>query len=56
MILLSEYQNNTYNARVYLNDKGKYSALLYDVKFFDTEEDAENCAENWVLKHHDKSI
>lgn len=57
---LSEYTDG-YNrtGQVYLTGVGKsrFMALLYeaetdynDAQYFDTEEDAEICAENWVMK------
>lgn len=57
---LHEYTDG-YNrtGQVYLSDVGRlrFMALLYeaetdynDAKYFDREEDAENCAEDWVMK------
>lgn len=51
-IILSEYAEYPYNARVYKCNNGEYGVLMYiaeedlnDVKFFPTEQQAENFAE-----------
>lgn len=56
-IILSEYQSGTKNARVYKTANGEWGVLLYDAsddynefKSFPSEQDAEDCAEDWVLK------
>lgn len=56
-VVLSEYMEYPYNARVYKANNGEYGVLMYiaeedfnDVKFFLTEQQAEDFAENWVLR------
>lgn len=56
-IVLSEYMEYPYNARVYKANNGEYGVLMYiaeddfnDVKFFNTEQQAEDFAEEWVMK------
>lgn len=57
MNILSEYSEYPYNARVYKTKKGEYGVLTYiaeedynDVKFFSTEQQADDYAEDWVLR------
>jgi hypothetical protein len=57
MTILSEYQNGLLNARVYKNKNGEYGVVVYDAETdyngfesFTIEEDAEDYAEDWVLR------
>ena len=56
--IISEYQNDTRNARVYRTAHGGWGVVVFDAQddyngfeSFDNEEDAEVYAENWVLGH-----
>jgi hypothetical protein len=58
MMILSEFQDGTRNARVYRMKNGSYGVECYDADTDETkftsvtvEEDAEIAAENWVLRH-----
>ena len=53
--ILSNYQDGLRNAKVYKTATGEFGVLTYDANddyngfaIFDTEEDAENHAEDWV--------
>ena len=57
---LHEFTDGNRTGQVFLTDIGRHRfiALLYeaetdynDAKYFTTEEDAEICAEDWVLKN-----
>ena len=57
---LHEFTDGNRTGQVFLTDIGNYRfmALLYqadldynDAQYFTTEQDAEDCAENWVMKH-----
>ena len=64
MKFLTEFTEDNRNARVYyiqrqdnLAGKGKFMVLLFqsnidynEAKFFNNEDDANDCAEDWVLK------
>jgi predicted component of type VI protein secretion system len=56
---LHEFTDGNKTGQVFFTNIGKhrFMALLYqadldynDAKYFETEQDAEDCAENWVLK------
>ena len=54
--ILSEYTNETRNARVYRTANGEYGVLLFDAQddynefqSFSTLDEAEDVAEDWVL-------
>jgi glutamate synthase domain-containing protein 2 len=56
--ILSEFQNGDRNARVYQTASGKFGVLMFDAstdynQFMDYEtiNDAEDVAEDWVLGH-----
>jgi len=56
MPILSNYQEGTRNAKVYRTTNGEYGVIVYDAQddyngfaTFDTEEDAEVFAEDWVM-------
>jgi len=58
MNILSEYQEDTRNARVYKMNNGTYGCECYDsdtdeTKFFscESEQAADDKAEDWVLRH-----
>jgi hypothetical protein len=55
--VLSEYQEGLRNAKVYRTNNNKYGVIAYDANLdierfycFDTEQIAEDFAEDWVLK------
>ena len=57
---LHEFTDGNRTGQVFLTGIGRsrFMALLYqadldynDAKYFETEQDAEDCAENWVLKN-----
>ena len=57
---LHEFTDGNKTGQVFFTDIGKhrFMALLYradldynDAQYFTNEEDAENCAEDWVLKN-----
>jgi hypothetical protein len=57
MILISEYQNKSRNARVYKTDRGDYHIIMYDADYdyngfhaFMNLDNAEDYAESWVLQ------
>ena len=56
--ILSEYQHGTKNSKVYKMASGNYGVLTYDsvddyngFESFGSEDDADNFAEDWVLKN-----
>jgi len=58
MLTLSEYQEGLRNARVYLTQTGQFGVVVYDgntdyedFRSFDTEDDADDFAEDWVTKN-----
>lgn len=55
--VLSEYQEGLRNAKTYITGNNKYGVIAYDANLdierfycFDTEQIAEDFAEDWVLK------
>lgn len=54
---LSEYTDGNRTGQVFLTEgKSRYMVLLYqadmdynEAQYFNNEEDAENCAEDWVM-------
>ena len=57
MPILSNYQEGTRNAKVYKTASGDYGVIVYDAdndynefQSFPAEDDAEQFAEDWVLK------
>lgn len=57
MPILSNYQEGYRNAKVYKTTNGEYGVILYDAtddynafSSFESEEDAENFAEDWVMR------
>jgi hypothetical protein len=55
--VLSEYQEGLRNAKTYMASNNKYGVIAYDANLdierfycFDTEQIAEDFAEDWVLK------
>ena len=57
---LHDFTDGNKTGQVFLTDVGRhrFMALLYqadidynDAQYFTTEEAAEKCAENWVIKH-----
>jgi hypothetical protein len=55
--ILSNYQEGTRNAKVYMTANGEYGVVVYDAEddynafdSFATEELAEEFAEDWVLR------
>lgn len=55
--ILSNYQEGTRNAKVYKTANGEYGVIVYDAnddfngfESFHTMDDAEDFAEDWVLK------
>lgn len=57
MPILSEYQDGLRNAKVYKTTSGDYGVIVYDgdtdyngFECFDTEDLAEEYAEDWVLR------
>ena len=57
---LHEFTDGNRTGQVFFTDIGnnRFMALLYqadldynDAKYFETEQDAEDCAEDWVLKN-----
>lgn len=57
MAIISEYQNDTRNARVYKTANGEWGVIVYDsqddyngFQSFSIIEDAEDFAEDWVFK------
>lgn len=58
LIMISEHQNGTRNARVYLHHTNVFDVIVYDsdddytfLKKFGAVDDAEDYAENWVLRY-----
>ena len=56
MPIISNYQQGTRNAKVYKTTSGEWGVIVYDAQddyngfaSFDSEEDAENFAEDWVM-------
>jgi hypothetical protein len=61
--ILSEYQEGTRNARVYKTSTGEYGVLTFDsqddyngFESYSTIDDAEDAAEDWVLKGKHESV
>jgi hypothetical protein len=57
MPILSNYQEGTRNAKVYKDTSGKFCVIVFDAQddyngfeSYYNEEDAENFAEDWVLR------
>ena len=60
MPILSNYQQDTRNAKVYRTTHGEWGVIVYDAQddynrfaSFGSEEEAETFAEDWVLGHGD---
>ena len=58
MPILSNYQEGTRNAKVYLTQNGHFGVITYDsvddyngFESFPTEDEADIFAESWVLGH-----
>lgn len=58
MPIISNYQEGVRNAKVYKTANGEWGVITYDAsedyngfQSFETEEDAENFAEDWVMRH-----
>ncbi len=54
--IISDYQEGTRNAKVYKDNSGRFSVIVYDsvddyngYESFDNIDDAEDFAEDWVL-------
>jgi hypothetical protein len=57
MPIISDYQEGSRNAKVYKTASGEFGVIVYDAETdfngyesFKLEEDAENYAEDWVLR------
>jgi hypothetical protein len=57
LTVLSEYQEGLRNAKIYRSNNNKYGVIVFDANLehegfycFDTEQVAEDFAEDWVLK------
>lgn len=62
MPITSNYQEGTRNAKVYKTRNGEWGVIVYDAQddyngfaSFSTEEEAEDFAEDWVLRN-DNSV
>jgi hypothetical protein len=55
--IISDYQDGTRNAKVYKDPRGRFCVVIYDsvddyngFESFDNIDDAEDFAEDWVLR------